>query len=701
MKKLYFILSSFIVAVVMVFAGDTIKVMRIYHNGTFSAIPLAYIDSIDHSANNTTSIIEAIDSTYNIPISEIDSVVITEADINEYNNNVEEIRQHLIAQKELPIDQYQQELLEWLNNCGYVSKATITELKNKIIVMFQNGLYFHVNFVDLLQYSDDDSEENDGARRTDNTPTHQKYFDVSYLDGEEIVNPNIIYIQGRSMPRFRTEKEYSNAVSEWTELYLSYDSSPVSGSIKRYSKTLDVFDEEFSEYGLIIVSQTHGDDGRSGAFQIEDKAKPLEKGWSLGINVYKNGQEVCQTHQEEPFVYWIYPKYFGNKLCKNLVYAAHCYSYDLYKAGIKSTKGFSTFYGFDTSTTYYYDYGKFTPAKDSLIVRMKKFFNGYAYKDAVWLKSYNVNGYIEIPKINNPDSKHRLFSIKTEDIEVGEGIKGKINGFQNLKKDVKYMLYVHEGREKFTPEDSDVEKIENAVNPGTDGCFTISSDIVNQYPDHAFIVGFEYADKVYYGEMKTVGIELCPDDNHPHAIDLGLPSGTKWACCNVASEPEDQRPEYYGGYYAWGETQTKEMYNYVTYQWYNDKTGYVNIGIDIAGTQYDAASANWGSLWHTPTMSQCEELINHTTSIWTKCKGVFGELFTSKNGNSIFLPAAGYCWDNVVYNSETGGYYRSSSLDEAFPIILMGSWELGINPANTSIYGGSRVAGLSVRPVWE
>ena len=57
------------------------------------------------------------------------------------------------------------------------------------------------------------------------------------------------------------------------------------------------------------------------------------------------------------------------------------------------------------------------------------------------------------------------------------------------------------------------------------------------------------------------GETSCPDANHPHAIDLGLPSGTKWACCNVGASA----PEQYGGYYAWGETHEKSVYNWDTY----------------------------------------------------------------------------------------------------------------------------------------
>ena len=95
----------------------------------------------------------------------------------------------------------------------------------------------------------------------------------------------------------------------------------------------------------------------------------------------------------------------------------------------------------------------------------------------------------------------------------------------------------------------------------------------------------------------------CPDNRHPHLIDLGLPSGTKWACCNLGAD----KPEAYGGYYAWGEIEEKTFYNEVTYQystgedtdgdgWYDKNRSYKNLGSDIASTQYDVAHVKWGAL---------------------------------------------------------------------------------------------------------
>ena len=195
----------------------------------------------------------------------------------------------------------------------------------------------------------------------------------------------------------------------------------------------------------------------------------------------------------------------------------------------------------------------------------------------------------------------------------------------------------------------------------------------------------------------------CPDENHPHLIDLGLPSGTKWACCNVGASS----PEQYGNYYAWGETSPKSVYNHVTYSYYTgqdtDGNGYidknfsvVNIGSDIAGTGYDAATANWGSPWRMPTLEQCEELWQNCSCVWTTQNGVNGMKFTGPSGGTIFLPAAGYRWyDDLSYAGDWGGYW-SSSLGESYSDT---AWTLYFGSGYVGTYYNGRYGGQSVRPV--
>lgn len=190
-----------------------------------------------------------------------------------------------------------------------------------------------------------------------------------------------------------------------------------------------------------------------------------------------------------------------------------------------------------------------------------------------------------------------------------------------------------------------------------------------------------------------VAYTFCPDSHHPHMIDLGLPSGTKWACCNVgASKPED-----YGGYYAWGETKEKSRYDYSTYIHCDGSYETCHdIGNDIAGTQYDAATANWGSAWVMPSLEQMNELKGKCTSMWTTGNGINGIRFTASNGTSIFLPAAGYRWGGVLgYAGSKGGYW-SSTLYESYN---SHACDLYFLSGDVYMNDYSREYGQSVRPV--
>ena len=203
-----------------------------------------------------------------------------------------------------------------------------------------------------------------------------------------------------------------------------------------------------------------------------------------------------------------------------------------------------------------------------------------------------------------------------------------------------------------------------------------------------------------YAEVK--GETSCPNANHPHMIDLGLPSGTKWACCNVGASA----PEQYGDYFAWGETSPKSVYNDDTYAYctvqYTDigyivrNVSYVNIGSDIAGTSYDAATANWGLPWRMPSKVQIQELDNSCTSTWTTQNGVKGRKYTGPNGSTIFLPAAGMrVDDNLIMAGSYGQYWSSTLYNPGGAYYLDSNW----SGSGLSSYALRRSQGLSVRPV--
>ena len=173
-------------------------------------------------------------------------------------------------------------------------------------------------------------------------------------------------------------------------------------------------------------------------------------------------------------------------------------------------------------------------------------------------------------------------------------------------------------------------------------------------------------------------------------VDLGLPSGLKWATCNVGANA----PHEYGDYFAWGETSTKTEYALD-----NSRTYGVKNMSDISGnSNYDAARANWGGSWRMPTKGEMEELRDECTWTKTSQSGVNGYKVTGPNGNSIFLPAAGYCDGSSRNCVGEGGYYWSSTPNEGY---AYGAYYLSFYSGGLNVDWYFRNRGRTIRPVSE
>ena len=188
--------------------------------------------------------------------------------------------------------------------------------------------------------------------------------------------------------------------------------------------------------------------------------------------------------------------------------------------------------------------------------------------------------------------------------------------------------------------------------------------------------------------------QACPDDHHPHLIDLGLPSGTKWACCNVGAEA----PEGFGGYYAWGEREEKDVYDKSTYIFGYGGGGGPNSDreMSIGGTDFDVAYMKWGHAWSMPSSAQVEELLACCPSEWATLNGVAGRWFHGVNGSSIFLPAAGMRMGEGLWHDGTSGFYWSSTLT-LFPKEKTNS--LSFDTEQCTHSSEPAHYGLSIRPV--
>ena len=146
--------------------------------------------------------------------------------------------------------------------------------------------------------------------------------------------------------------------------------------------------------------------------------------------------------------------------------------------------------------------------------------------------------------------------------------------------------------------------------------------------------------RIYFLES-NVSYSACPDGNHPHWIDLGLPSGTQWRCCNEGASA----PEAYGDYYTF----------------------------------------EHGQVSSAPTRDQIIEFLNNTTSVWTTQNGVNGRKFTGPNGGTIFLPAAGRRWGGEVeYVGSWGRYWSSTPYGEDH------AYDLDFGPGGASCSYDSR-----------
>lgn len=207
-----------------------------------------------------------------------------------------------------------------------------------------------------------------------------------------------------------------------------------------------------------------------------------------------------------------------------------------------------------------------------------------------------------------------------------------------------------------------------------------------------------------YGEERIFTTLPIEGTTNGHAwVDLGLPSGKKWATCNVGATS----PEEYGDYFAWGETTTKSYYTSSTCPTCGLSESELQSQdyIDSEGNltqQYDAATANWGGNWRMPTKAEQEELLYNCTWTLTSQNGVIGYKVIGPSGASIFLPAAGGRDGSSLYYAGSNGFYWSSTPDGYLDDIgAYGAYDFYFDSDFPSRNVHYRNLGLSVRSILE
>lgn len=205
-------------------------------------------------------------------------------------------------------------------------------------------------------------------------------------------------------------------------------------------------------------------------------------------------------------------------------------------------------------------------------------------------------------------------------------------------------------------------------------------------------IHFKNGQKVQFTEENVDHVDFSPKPDDPtltpgEVVDLGL--SVKWASCNLGAST----PTEFGGYYAWGETSTKEEYSEDTYSYYDKSTNrYTDIGSEIGGTSYDAATVNLGKGWRMPSVGHLKELMMCKHE-WTQVDGVNGYLFTGPNGNTLFLPAASYFHSNNI--NKVLYYWTSSKYNNIFGYRLFSDSNSEYIDNTGFIYQGH-----SIRPIY-
>ena len=180
---------------------------------------------------------------------------------------------------------------------------------------------------------------------------------------------------------------------------------------------------------------------------------------------------------------------------------------------------------------------------------------------------------------------------------------------------------------------------------------------------------------------------LIPSGGVYEAVDLGLPSGTKWAKFNIGATSETD----YGDLFAWGATEPYLIGRDNTDNYSSSKAGAIQHNL----LPYeDAATILWGSGWRMPSKAQFDELLANTTDEWTAINGINGRKFTASNGNYIFFPAAGYVDGGSLLSRGSNGRYWSRSFNSS-----SNAWKLNFNSSERNVNTNNRNNGFSVRAV--
>ncbi len=440
--------------------------------------------------------------------------------------------------------------------------------------------------------------------------------------------------------------------------YEFYEAEIFDNDAKRFGCALEMMDFDSVEYSVAAIALMRMNDGDSIQTAIHSPVVSMKiSGGGAIIEEY--------VYIDEPYyngdTVTLYGYYVGNKELNGCGFVLGFSEYELTDTMQCRLDGASfslPLYGFQPNTTYYFK--AYVKTADGTIVSEET-------------GQFQITGMIQ------------EFAVYTESATEITESSATLNGYVTSTDGVHYCGFIFNMGTY-----NDTIMVESFAG----GSFSyqvsnLTASTTYYYQAFAIRDGWDFGQEVSFatansGQQGTSYSEPTGYMDGYGYVDLGLPSGTMWAYSNIgATNPED-----YGDYYAWGETEPKETYDWTTYRYCNGSestlTKYCNNAVygnngftdnlTTIEAADDAATTNWGSSWRMPTQDEMQELIDNCDTTWTAMNGINGMLFTSRaNGNSIFLPAAGnidgngflnvgsdsMCWSSSLY---TDGPYSASNL---------------------------------------
>lgn len=728
----------------MVFAGDTIKYLRIYHNGNFTDVPIVKIDSITHSEDDANG----------VPQPHITSTIVWTTD-NQYKFSIDDIISAEVVVKDLEGEELYDEVSNTINY--YLSTHEGVTIEN---IQTQLNLYNSVTIEiknDILYIRIDGSEDIicDPYRKTIVSKSEDDVEDVNIDRIQEEINKalypendnsRVINYQSPSLINGLTRSENNNRsvlsrgeILLWDPWQLIKKIPSINGlkvtHLKGSEATLTKM-KYFKNYDIVFMC-CHGTPDGDIIMPVIDKCHIFI---GCGKDVIK-GRRVDKKELENRL---------PTDMSKMILWTSICWGFNSHLKQLAWERNVVAFAGCDNksvNTVPEYSFDNFLlkfysgatvldaaassfpvelyPTKNSLEFKYPNIIKGnkvstkyHGFKDIVGGEEIYVSGNF-ILHCNNSEVTGKVLNVSMSPInnrpcasltvpykwyQSSVAAREHIITRSSYDSGVKYGLWL---KNKETGKETEIEFDQSSEMPYRRYDYDKIISRIELLGNTKDLIAGKYKYRTYleidgkktYSKEEydfTKESELCPDNNHPHMIDMGLPSGKKWACCNVGANSPEER----GGYYAWGETEEKSVYDWETYlygSYVYPHADLIDIGSDISGTSYDVAYVKWGKSWRMPTKDEYGELYGYTTVKGYSYNGVPGFLLEANNGGGmLFFPAAGYRSNIVsdyILNDDMCFYWTSTLYNRnlEYPWYYDGR--------ETSYYSMWRPDGLSVRAI--